>query len=187
MSDLKYTVIRDDKQYFQYCEVLQEMAFSKDAAKLEDEMDLLTLLIKEYDNRDKVFVKSKRDPVMVIKSLMEINNETQQDISNLLKVSKGYISEILNYKKRLSSEGIRVVADHFAIQQEALNRDYELIKQNSPRRRQKYPTGVRSYKTGKNPSSIIIAKYPARDGNAPKQYGVVRSEKPSKGRIARKK
>lgn len=133
MSDLKYTLIKDDKQYFHYCEVLEKLAFSKDASKFEDELDLLTLLIKEYDHRDTVFTKSKRDPVMVLKSLMETNHKSQQDIAALLEVSKGYISEVLNYKKRLSSEGIRVLADHFAIQQEALNREYELVHQRSSR------------------------------------------------------
>jgi HTH-type transcriptional regulator/antitoxin HigA len=177
MSDLKYTVIKDDKQYFHYCQVLEKLAFAKDASKHEDEMDLLTLLIKEYDHRDTVFTKSKRDPVMVLKSLMEINNKTQQDIAALLDVSKGYISEVLNYKKRLSSEGIRVLAEHFAIQQEAFNRPYELINQ-STNRRKKIASRVRvtvQHKTGRRVIAI-----PTSQGKTPGQARAIRPEKPSK-------
>jgi len=138
MSDLKYTVIKDEKQYFNYCEVLQQLTFSDNVKKFDDEIALLTLLVKEYDNRDTFFNRSKRDPVAVLRSLMDNNKKSQQDIATLLKVSKGYISEILNYKKRLSSDGIRKLANYFSIQQEALNREYELnpIKKKSKQRPQ---------------------------------------------------
>jgi HTH-type transcriptional regulator/antitoxin HigA len=137
MNNLKYTVIKDDRQYFLYCDILEKMTFSKEAKKLEDEIDLLTILIREYDKRDKLSAKSKRDPVTVLKSLMETNHNTQVDIAELLDVSKGYISEVLSYKKRLSSEGIRILADHFAIRQEALNQDYPLVKEGKTRGRAK--------------------------------------------------
>src|SRR5271170_210445 len=137
MNNLKYTVIKDDKQYFIYCDILERMTFSRNAKKSEDEIDLLTLLIKDFDQRDKVNTKSKRDPVAVIKSLMETNHKTQGDIAELLDMSKGYVSEVLNYKKRLSSQGIRLLADHFAIRQEALNQEYELMKEGMVRRRVK--------------------------------------------------
>ncbi len=128
MNSLKYTVIKNDTQYFRYCDILEKITFSKDAKKLEDEIDLLTILIEEYDRRDKIITKSKRDPVMILKSLMETNHHTQADIAELLDVSKGYVSEVLSYKKRLSSEGIRILAAYYAIRQEALNQAYPLVK-----------------------------------------------------------
>jgi len=48
-------------------------------------------------------------------------------LTDILHVSKGYISDILNYKKGLSKEVIRKLADHFKVRQEAFNRPYDLV------------------------------------------------------------
>ena len=50
-----------------------------------------------------------------------------KDLVDLLNVSKGYISEILHYKKGLSKDVIRKLADHFKVSQEAFNRPYKLV------------------------------------------------------------
>ena len=49
-----------------------------------------------------------------------------KDLAILLNVSKGYVSDILNYKKGLSKDTIRILADHFKMAQEAFNRPYRL-------------------------------------------------------------
>ncbi len=41
-------------------------------------------------------------------------------------ISKGYISDILHYKKGLSKELIRKLAVHFKVSQGAFNRPYKL-------------------------------------------------------------
>jgi HTH-type transcriptional regulator/antitoxin HigA len=43
-----------------------------------------------------------------------------------LGVSKGYVSEILHYKKGLSKDVIRKLAERFKVTQEAFNREYKL-------------------------------------------------------------
>lgn len=45
----------------------------------------------------------------------------------ILGIGKGYVSDILNYKKGLSKDVIRKLADHFKVRQEAFNRPYKLI------------------------------------------------------------
>jgi HTH-type transcriptional regulator/antitoxin HigA len=49
-----------------------------------------------------------------------------KDLVNILDLSKGYVSEILNYKKGLSKDVIRKLAAYFAVSQEAFNREYKL-------------------------------------------------------------
>ena len=49
-----------------------------------------------------------------------------KDLVNLLGVSKGYVSDILHYKKGLSKEVIRKLAERFKVSQEAFNRPYPL-------------------------------------------------------------
>ena len=58
---------------------------------------------------------------------MHDHNMKAKDLVNLLDVSKGYVSDILNYKKGLSKDVIRKLANHFKVSQEAFNKPYRLI------------------------------------------------------------
>jgi HTH-type transcriptional regulator/antitoxin HigA len=49
-----------------------------------------------------------------------------KDLSAILNVSKGLVSDILNYKKGISKEVIRTLSSHFRLSQEAFNRPYKL-------------------------------------------------------------
>ncbi|MCC5905139.1 MAG: helix-turn-helix transcriptional regulator [Balneolaceae bacterium] len=62
----------------------------------------------------------------MIKALKEDHSLSQNDLAEIAGVGKSYISEILNYKKRMSKDVIRKFASHFKIRQEALNREYRL-------------------------------------------------------------
>jgi hypothetical protein len=67
------------------------------------------------------------DPIRLLVSFMDDHKLKPKDLVDLLKVSKGYISEILHYKKGLSKEVTRKLPDHFKVAQEAFNRPYELV------------------------------------------------------------
>lgn len=57
---------------------------------------------------------------------MEGNGLKAKDIAELLKLSKGTVSKMLNYQKAFSKQSIRILADHFKVRQEAFNKPYEL-------------------------------------------------------------
>jgi HTH-type transcriptional regulator / antitoxin HigA len=124
MSDLKYTVIKNEQQYFTYCEALESLVFREDVAKYGDEIELLSLLIKNWD--DSHSHKSELNPVEFLRYLMETNKVSQNQLATIAGVGKSYISEILNYKKYMSKDVIRRIASHFKVQQEALNKEYDL-------------------------------------------------------------
>lgn len=124
MGALKYTVIKTEEQYYEYCDLLEEIDFSDEAEDREDEIELLTLLIRTWDDEHRL--APEMDPVELIKSLMEDHNLSQNDLAEIAGVGKSYISEILNYKKRMSKKVIRNISEHFKIQQEALNKHYRL-------------------------------------------------------------
>lgn len=126
MSTLKYKVIRNKTQYRDYCNVLEELVFSgKKDSNTRDEIDLLTVLIEKWDGEHNTFADA--DPVQVLRSLMEEHNMKARDLALMLEISKGYVSDILNYKKGLSKDVIRKLAAHFKLSQELFNRPYELI------------------------------------------------------------
>jgi len=47
-------------------------------------------------------------------------------LAKLLHVSEGLVSDMLNYKKGLSKETIRILSERFKLSQEAFNREYKL-------------------------------------------------------------
>jgi len=125
MEALRYTVIKTDKQYFRYCDILETLVNSGKTTKaVQDEMELLGLLIEKYDEEHNTFEDA--DPVELLKELMRGHQMKAVDLAQLLNVSKGLVSEILNYKKGLSKEVIRKLAAHFKVSQEAFNREYKL-------------------------------------------------------------
>lgn len=131
METLKYKIIRNKTQYNQYCNQLEELVTSGARGKaVQDEIDLLTLLIEKWDEEHNTFMEV--DPIRLLHSLMADHNMKPKDLVDLLDVSKGYVSEMLNYKKGLSKEVIRKLAEHFKVSQEAFNREYKLrLPENS--------------------------------------------------------
>lgn len=126
MAELKYKVIKNKTQYKEYCNTLEKLVFAASKSKtVKDEIDLLTLLIEKWDAEHNTF--EELDPIQLLHSLMTENNMKAKDLVDLLEISKGYVSDILNYKKGLSKEVIRKLADHFKLSQEAFNRPYKLI------------------------------------------------------------
>ncbi len=124
MKTLKYTLIKTRKQYNNYCHILEDLTFSDDK-NYEDEVELLTLLIEKWDSEHNAF--EDVNPVELIKSLMEANNLKAKDLVEILGLSKGTVSKILNYRKGLSKETIRKLSNYFKVSQEAFNRPYKLI------------------------------------------------------------
>ena len=126
MSQLKYKVISSKRQYKEYCDILEQLVFTdKKNKQIEDEIDLLTLLIETFDKQHNTF--NELDPIQLLHSLMKEHQLKSKDVVEILQVSKGYVSDILNYKKGLSKEVIRTLAEHFKVSQEAFNRPYKLV------------------------------------------------------------
>lgn len=124
MKTLKYTIIKSREQYDRYCDLLEDLLFREDK-KVQDEIELLTLLIEKWD-RDHHTLE-EQDPIELLKSLMAENDMKAKDLVPMLGLSKGTISKILNYHMGLSKDTIRKLSDHFKVAQEAFNRPYKLV------------------------------------------------------------
>ena len=117
-------IIKTQKQYDQYCKVLEALVPNNTTKPIADEIEMLTLLIEKWDEEHNTF--EDVDPITLIKSLMQEHSLSSKELSEILQVSKSLVSEILNYKKGLSKEIIRKLAAHFKVSQEAFNRPYKL-------------------------------------------------------------
>jgi len=126
MKTLKYTIIKSASQYNIYCKVLEGLLGGNDNFKdAGDEIELLTLLIEKWDAEHSTL--NEVNPIELLHSLMHDHHLKAKDLVGILGVSKGLVSDILNYKKGLSKEIIRILSGYFKVSQEAFNRPYKLI------------------------------------------------------------
>src|SRR5260221_14701073 len=126
METLKYKVITSEKQYDKYCRTLEELVFGETKNKLiKEEISLITLLIEKWDEEHNTF--NDLDPIQLLQSLMDDHKLKAKDLADILEVSKGLVSDVLNYKKGLSKEIIRKLSVRFKLSQEAFNRPYKLV------------------------------------------------------------
>lgn len=119
----QFKIIRTRKQYFEYCDLLEDLLKANKKKDLDD-IELLTLLIKKWDKDN--LPKLNTDPIQLIKALMKENQIKAIDLSKLLEVNKSTVLRVLNYQKGLSKKSIRILSEHFCIAQEALNKPYKL-------------------------------------------------------------
>ena len=132
METLKYKIIKTDTQYNKYCDILEALIDSgKKTKAVQDEIELLPLLIEKHDENHNTF--DDADPIALLKSLIKEHKMKAVDLADLLNVSEGLVSDILNYKKGLSKETIRILSERFKLKQEAFNRPYKLQGQVSPK------------------------------------------------------
>ena len=125
METLQYKVIKTATQYNRYCAKHEELVCGNKKTKaVQDEIELLTLLIEKYDAEQNTFTDA--DPVQLLNTLMRDHKIKAVDLAKLLNVSEGLVSDMLNYKKGLSKETIRILSEKFRLSQEAFNRPYQL-------------------------------------------------------------
>jgi HTH-type transcriptional regulator / antitoxin HigA len=134
METLQYKIIKTDTQYKKYCNILETLVDSDKKTKtVQDEIELLTLLIEKYDDEHNTFELA--DPIELLKSLMKEHKMKAVDLAKLLNVSEGLTSDMLNYKKGLSKDTIRILSKKFKLNQEAFNRPYQLKVPLTPKNR----------------------------------------------------
>ncbi|MCK5068832.1 MAG: helix-turn-helix domain-containing protein [Bacteroidales bacterium] len=128
MNTLKYKLIKSEEQYYEYCRILKRHVIDEHEEN-EDEIELLELLIDKWDQDHNTM--EDVDPVELLKYLMEDHKLKAKDLAEILGLSKGTVSKILNYQKGFSKATIIKLSSHFKLYQEAFNRPYPLVGQVS--------------------------------------------------------
>lgn len=114
-------LIKTEKDYQQALERLELIFDSKKGTKEGDELELLGILVDNYENEK--FPIGFPDPVEAIKFRMDQLGYTQTDLANIIGL-KSRASEILNRKRKLSLEMIRQIHDRLHIPTEVLIQAY---------------------------------------------------------------
>lgn len=122
----KFKVIKSKEQYKEYTAKLIKL-WGNPTDNNEDDRELLEVLIETWEREN--LKNEESDPVELIKFLMDNHNMERSDLMKILEISKGTLSKILSYRKGLSKNVIRKLAEHFKISQEAFNRPYPIVSE----------------------------------------------------------
>ncbi|MBK9637124.1 MAG: helix-turn-helix domain-containing protein [Bacteroidetes bacterium] len=118
---MDWKVIKTEKDYQKALSRLEAIFDAKRNSKLGDELELLSLLIDNYE-KDK-FPIDLPDPIEAIKFRMEQLGYKQKDLAEVMGL-KSRVSEILNRKRKLTLEMIRKLNEVLGIPTEILVKDY---------------------------------------------------------------
>lgn len=121
---MKYTKIKSKEQYNGYCEKHEELTF-KNYDKNQEEIELIEILIDEYENRT-IQTPKKMNPVEMISYLIEENNLTKSKLAKELKVSRQLVTDILNYRRNISKQMVNKLSERFMLYPSAFSKPYKL-------------------------------------------------------------
>ncbi len=117
--------IKTEEDYQAALSRLEEIFDAPEGTPESDELDVLGLLVDEYEKEH--YPIDSPDPIEAIKIRMEELNMRQVDLIPVIG-GKSRVSEILNRKRRLTIQMIRKLKDRLNLSAELLIRDYELLK-----------------------------------------------------------
>ena len=124
-GDMKYKKIKSLEQYTDYCNIHESLVLKEDK-QLEDEIELLEILIEEYDNRIMLNEFEELSPVELLRSLLRDNEMSQSELAKEIGISTQLVSDIMNYRRNMSKEVVIKLSRYFCMSQEAFSRRYEL-------------------------------------------------------------
>ena len=104
---------------------LEEIFDAKIDTPESDELDILGLIVDDYEN--KYYPIEEPDPIEAIKIRMEEMHLKQVDLIPEIG-GKSRVSEILNRKRRLTVEMIRKLVIRLNLSSNLLIKDYQLIR-----------------------------------------------------------
>lgn len=113
--------IKTEKDYNDALDRLESIFDSKKGSAQGDELEILSILIEKYE--DEHFPIGFPDPIEAIKYRMEQMGYTQSDLAKVVGL-KSRASEILNRKRKLTLEMIRLLHDNLKIPTEVLVQAY---------------------------------------------------------------
>jgi HTH-type transcriptional regulator / antitoxin HigA len=109
---MNWKVIKNKTVYNKSLKRAMEIFQAEDGTREADELDLLLVLIKDYE--DKHIVLPKIDPIEVIKLKMKERGIKAKDLEPLIG-SKGHVSSILSGRRELTLKIAQKLKNYFQL------------------------------------------------------------------------
>lgn len=97
LSQLK--ILKTEKEYKEALKRTIEIFYAEESTPESDELDILLLLVKDYEDRN--FVLPDPDPIEAVKLKLKEKGLKNKDLEPIIG-SKGYVSLVLSGKKELT-------------------------------------------------------------------------------------
>jgi len=120
-TTLVYKRIKSENQYNDYVnrmEELEGLIVENHNMELEEEIDLLQLLVEDYE--EKYIVTKVSSPSEMLKLLLKEHKLTANDLAKEFEISKSVISEVLSNKRAISKSFAKQIANKFKVRLESL-------------------------------------------------------------------
>jgi HTH-type transcriptional regulator/antitoxin HigA len=109
---MNWKVLKTEKDYNNATKRLMEIFHAEQGTLEGDEMELLSVLIKDYD--DKHYVLPQLNPLEAIKYKMEERGIKAKDLEPIIG-SKGHVSSILSGRRELTLKIAQKLKDYFQL------------------------------------------------------------------------
>jgi len=109
---MNWKVLKTEEDYTKASMRLMEIFHAKPNTPESDELDLLMVLIKDYD--DKHYELPELDALEVIKYKMQEMGIKAKDLESIIG-SKGHVSSILSGKREITLKMAQKLKDYFSI------------------------------------------------------------------------
>lgn len=114
-------ILKTKKDYTEALERFEDIFLAENGTPESDEADVLSLLIKNYE--DKSFVIEAPHPIDAIKYRMEQEGLTNKDLADILGY-KSRVSDIFHETRKLNLSMIRKLYERLKIPLETLVKEY---------------------------------------------------------------
>lgn len=118
---MHWTIIRSKTQYNKALKRLDAIFYDTDSSKVSDEFDLLSLLIRNYEEEH--FPIEEADPIEVIRMKMAYLDLKQNDLIPWFG-SKSTVSKILSYQAPLTLKHVWLLHEKLDLPLQLLSRPY---------------------------------------------------------------
>ncbi len=136
MKDI--TPIRDGATYEAALAEVRRLWGAEPGTKMGDRLEVLMVLLDDYENKHHAI--EAPDPIAAIHVRMEELGLERADLGEMLGIASGRVSEILNRRRRLTVDMMRVLASTLRLPEGCLLQHYELLptsQKPGPRRTDK--------------------------------------------------
>ncbi len=117
--------IKTKKDHKAALQRIEELWEAKPKTPDGDELDVLTTLVDVYENHHDAI--DAPDPIEALKFRIDQQNLSPADLTPYIG-QRSKVSEVLNYRRKLSLNMIRKLSDGLQIPLESLIKDYDLAK-----------------------------------------------------------
>ena len=124
LVNMKYKKITEMDQYNSYSEIHEKLAM-KDYEGNRDELELIEIIIDEYESRE-INYHREMNPVELLEYILKEEGLSKSQIARELKVSRQLITDIIMYRRNISKIMVIKLAKRFNMRPIAFGREYKL-------------------------------------------------------------